>query len=91
MGTINEVEYFRGIRVPIAVDAWFTAKGEIIIRFFKWEDSEGRIKTVKQIEIIRREEIQSHINLKCRVAADGIEKIVKITFLKKECIWFLYL
>lgn len=80
-------EFLRGTRIPIALDAWFTSEGEIMIRLFKWVDDEGITHTEKNVHVLSHENFLDSILFRCRVVANNASKIVKIAFDKNECKW----
>lgn len=83
----------RGEKMDIAVDCWFTSKGNTIPRMFKYQDSEGQVHSVSEIRVLSQEEKRycgmPTMEYCCEIQQEQIRKEVKLIFLVEEHRWML--
>lgn len=81
----------RGIQREIACECWFTSNGRSIPQLIKVMDEEGRLYTIRDIELLTAETktysgIQTVEHL-CRICICGKSSIVKLIYTKESCRW----
>ncbi len=84
---------FTGQRKEIACHCWFTQKGGTIPLMIKFEDEDGMIHTVKEIEVLYQEKKNyagiSAIEYSCIMTYGGLRLNVKLMFFQEECKWVM--
>lgn len=83
----------RGRQREIACQCWFTSKGEITPLMLKMRDENGEIKTVRQIQVLFREEklyagVPS-VEFGCILTLLERRIAVKLIYYKEENRWML--
>ncbi len=77
----------------IACECWFTSKGEMHPLMFKYQDEEGEIHTIKEIQVNSREEkdliVSPYTEFDVTINCQGIYMNTKLVFYKKECRWVM--
>lgn len=74
-GSDMQGRFVRGRYRKAAVDCWFTSSGQGIPRLVKYEDDEGCLQTLRNIQVLQRE--QQHYGglwtrrYACRTAVEG--------------------
>lgn len=79
--------------IQVACDCYFTASGRPIIQYFKYQDEEGMVHTIRDIRMISQEE-KNYVGCpsrecSCQAVIDGIQTQFKLIFFKEECRWVL--
>lgn len=87
----TESGILRGIQREIACECWFTSKGKSIPKIIKVMDEEGRLHTIRDVELLVSEEktysgIQTVEHL-CRIKIGSKTEVVKLVFTKENCKW----
>lgn len=87
----REQGVLHGIQREIACECWFTSNGRSIPQIIKVMDEEGRLYTIRDIELLTAETktysgIQTVEHL-CRIRIYGTESIVKLIYAKESCRW----
>lgn len=82
-----------GIQREIACDCWFTSKGKSIPRLIKVMDEQGRLYTIRDIQLLTSEE-KNYSGIKtvehlCRINLGGQMETVKLVYTKENCKWTL--
>ena len=80
-----------GIQREIACECWFTSRGKSIPKLIKIMDEEGVLYTIKEIQVLTREE-KNYSGIKtvehiCRINLGGRRETVKLVFTKENCKW----
>lgn len=83
----------KGVQEDIACDCWFSSTGKAIPRFIKYQDKDGVIHSIYDIQVITAEDkhfcgIKSR-EYKCRAQKDGYEYFFRLIFWQEECRWKL--
>lgn len=77
--------------MEIACKCWFTSKGKMQPLMFKYQDEQGEIHTIKEIQIHSREEknliVSPYTEFGVTINCQGIYVKAKLIFYKKECRW----
>lgn len=81
----------RGKQMQIACECWFTSTGDTKPIMIKFMDREGKVQTIRHIEVCSVEEkyyagIPSKEYI-CNIYHEGIEKQVRLNFFQEECRW----
>lgn len=75
----------------VAVDCWFTSEGRTIPRFVKYEDEDGCIQTLNDIEIIKSDQMMYAgiiaQRFDCRVVQNGKIREFILLFHPDKNIW----
>ena len=79
--------------MEIACKCWFTSKGDMHPLMFKYQDDEGVIHTITEIQVHSRKEIdliaspctEFDVSVNCQ----GIYIKAKLIFYKKDCRWVM--
>lgn len=83
----------RGRQKEIAVDCWFTSKGNTIPRMFKYQDGDGMIHTVRNIRILQKEEKNYSgiptLEYRCVIEECSRCQELKLIFFMEEHRWVL--
>lgn len=83
----------KGIQMSIACECWFTSKGESKPLMIKFEDEEGVIQTVREIQVHYVEEKNySGIGSReydCTMVWKEQAILVKLIYFKEECRWVM--
>lgn len=82
-----------GIQREIACDCWFTSKGKSIPRLIKVMDDEGRLYTIRDIQLLTTEE-KTYSGIEtiehfCKINFCGRMETVKLIYTKENCRWTL--
>lgn len=82
-------------RVDVACDCYFSRSGRPFIRFFKYEDEEGQIHTVKDVEVMYAQDKRyAGVLAKeclCRIVVGGVRYEARLLFFAEECRWSMVL
>ena len=81
----------RGIQEGIACGCWFTNKGDTIPKLIKYQDEEGLIHTISNLEVLYSEK-QYFCGIpmmvySCRTEYEGKEYLFRLLFHLEECKW----
>lgn len=75
----------------IACGAWFTSKGAVLPKLIKYQDSEGMIHSISQIQVLTREEryycgipIQEY---RCSTVSENREYFFRLYYYPKTSCW----
>lgn len=83
----------RGTQMEIACECWFTSKGNTMPLMLKFQDDEGIIQTIHDIQVNYSEEKNyagiSSIEYDCTIAYYEKKHLVKLIFFKEECRWIM--
>ncbi len=83
----------KGIQMEIACECWFTRKGKACPVMLKFQDEEGEIHTIREIQVHSQEEKNyagiPSIEYRVTVTYQGISRPVKLLFFKEECRWVM--
>lgn len=82
-----------GNKKSIACQCWFTSKGKSIPLMIKYEDNDGMIQTIKEIEV-RYSEKKNYagiptIEYGCKIFFQGRTQEIKLIFNQSDCQWFM--
>ena len=79
--------------MEIACESWFTSKGKMQPLMFKYQDEQGEIHTIKEIQVHSREEknlmTSPYTEFGVTINCQGIYMGAKLIFYKKECRWVM--
>ena len=79
--------------MEIACECWFTSKGKMYPIMFKYQDEQGEIHTIKDIQVHSREEknliVSPYTEFGVTINCQGIYMDTKLIFYKKECRWVM--
>ncbi|MDE7445093.1 MAG: hypothetical protein K2N15_05220 [Lachnospiraceae bacterium] len=80
-------------KMEIACECWFTSKGKMQPLMFKYQDEQGEIHTIKEIQVHSREEknlmASPYTEFGVTINCQGIYMEAKLIFYKKECRWVM--
>ena len=79
--------------MEIACECWFTSKGKMQPLMFKYQDEQGEIHTIKEIQVHSREEKNlvgsPYTEFGVTINCQGIYMEAMLVFYKKECRWVM--
>ena len=79
--------------MEIACECWFTSKGKMQPLMFKYQDEQGEIHTIKEIQVLSIEEknlmVSPYTEFGVTINCQGIYMEAKLIFYKKECRWVM--
>ncbi|MEY8326807.1 hypothetical protein AALB47_23315 [Lachnospiraceae bacterium 54-11] len=80
--------------MEIACECWFTSKGKMQPLMLKYQDEQGEIHTIKEIQVHSREEKNlvafPYTEFTVTINCQGIYMEAKLIFYKKECRWVMH-
>lgn len=86
-------ETMRRKEMKIACECWFTSKGDMQPLMFKYQDDEGVIHTIKEVQVHSRREVDlvasPYTEFDVSVNCQGIYIKAKLVFYKKDCRWVM--
>ena len=81
----------RGKQEDIACGCWFTSRGNMFPKFIKYEDEDGVIRSISNIEVLYSEKENfcgiPMMSYACRTVAEGREYFFTLLFHQTECRW----
>lgn len=88
---IQEEREVKGKRKKVAVDCWFTSTGRAIPHIVKYEDEEGCLQTIRDIQVLKREQknfagIYSQ-RFDCQAVVEGYERQFILMFRLQDHTW----
>ena len=87
----SNTEIVRRKEMEIACECWFTSKGKMQPLMFKYQDEQGEVHTIKEIQVYYREEknlmVSPYTEFGVTINCQGIYMEAKLIFYKKECRW----
>lgn len=80
-----------GIQREIACECWFTSNGKSIPQIIKVMDENGRLYTIRDIELLT-EETKTYCGIQtvehlCRIQLRNKTTLVKLIYTKESCKW----
>ena len=83
----------RGTMYPIACSTWFTATGKAMPQYFKFEDDNGDIQTVRDI-LVKYTEDKNYSGIPsreygCEAVIGGLIREFKLIFYLEACKWVM--
>lgn len=80
-----------GKQIDIACKSWATSEGKITPLMFKYEDGDGIIRTIGEIQVYTSDGKyycgRPSIEFICSVVVDGMKREVKLIFFPDSCKW----
>ena len=85
--------FIKGKQREIACQCWFTSKGKVTPLMLKIEDEDGEIRTVRQIQVLTREEKKyagvRSLEFDCIITILEQQIDVQLIYYKEENKWAL--
>jgi hypothetical protein len=79
--------------MEIACECWFTSKGKMQPLMLKYQDEQGEIHTIREIQVHSREEKKlvssPYTEFDVTINCQGIYMKAKLIFYKKDCRWVM--
>ena len=88
---ILEEKGIQGCWQKVAVDCWFTSTGRAIPRMVKYEDQDGCLQVLRDIQVIKQDQ-KNYAGVycqrfDCRAVVDGMEREFVLLFHIREHTW----
>lgn len=81
----------RGKQEVVACDCWFTSSGKTIPRFLKYQDADGLIYSIHDIQVHSSQKKNycgiPMIEYECSCIQDGQEYYFRLLFQILDCLW----
>lgn len=88
-------QIIRGRYQKVAVDCWFTSTGKTIPRMIKYEDCEGCVRTLREIQLLRNDKCcqagMPVFRYDCLAAVNGREQRFTLLYHPGKNIWDMVL
>lgn len=89
--SMTEAGIIQGKQQEIACDCWFTSQGQITPRFVKYQDAEGFIHKIYDIQVHTRGKKNfcgiNTMEFECSAINNGFEYRFRLLYQTKECKW----
>ena len=75
--------------MEVACLCWFPTKGQPFPISFKYKDEDGDIHSVKDIDILRTENVMQGKEFRCEALIGDQKRSFELMFFKDDCRWVL--